>query len=245
VKAPAITLITGSHNIDIGNLGVANESNTIRIGAPDTHTATFVAGISGATVAGGVAVYVNPSGQLGTLTSSSRFKKDLVDMSTSSEAILSLRPVKFRYKPDVASDTIPQFGLIAEEVERVCPDLVARDAKGDPYSVRYEAVNAMLLNEFLKDHKRVREQACENENQNVKIDEQARKLSEQQQEIKALREQLAEMRRLVERMRCDPAWCNAVPRVESNHVLPALDEDRASTGLRDRFKSLRRLLAEA
>jgi hypothetical protein len=193
-------LTTGSNNIDIGHLGVADESNTIRIGTPGTQTATFIAGISGTTAAAGVAVYVTGDGQLGTLPSSRRFKKDIAEMSASSEAILALRPVTFRYKPEVASEEIPQFGLIAEEVEKICPALVARDARGDTWSVRYEAVNAMLLNEFLKEHQRVREQARENEKQGVKIQEQERKLSEQQQEIKELREQLSEVRRLVERV---------------------------------------------
>src|SRR5204862_6868772 len=78
-------------------------------------------------------------------------------MDKASEAILSLRPVTFRYKKDLDPDGIPQFGLVAEEVETVNPDLVARDEQGKPYTVRYEAVNAMLLNEFLKEHKTVQE----------------------------------------------------------------------------------------
>jgi hypothetical protein len=193
-------LTSGSYNIYVGNQGAATESNTIRIGKAGTQTATFIAGISGATAASGVAVYVNADGQLGTLNSSSRFKKDIADMSASSEAILSLRPVTFRYKPEVACDTIRQFGLIAEEVEKICPELVARDAKGNIYTVRYDAVNTMLLNEFLKEHKRVGEQACENEKQNAKIHEQERELSEQQTEIEGLRQEVAEMRRVVERI---------------------------------------------
>src|SRR5207249_4136613 len=95
------------------------------------------------------------NGQLGTLTSSRRFKRDIEDMDKASEAILSLRPVAFRYKQELDAENIPQAGLIAEEVAEVAPDLVARDENGDIYTVRYEAVNAMLLNELLKDHKRV------------------------------------------------------------------------------------------
>ena len=158
-------LTTGDNNIDIGNLGVAGEANTIRIGTqvftPDppsgldhpAHTATYIAGISGQTASGGVAVYVNSDGKLGTLTSSARFKADIKPMDKTSEMILALKPVTFRYKKEVDPKGISQFGLVAEEVEKVNPDLVARDAEGKVYSVRYEAVNAMLLNEFLKEHK--------------------------------------------------------------------------------------------
>jgi len=148
-------LTTGNDNIDIGNVGVAGESGTIRIGNSNFHTATFIAGISGATASGGVAVFVNSSGKLGTLTSSARFKDDIKPMERASEAILALKPVRFRYKKEIDPDRIAQFGLVAEEVEKVNPDLVVRDEGGTPYSVRYEQVNAMLLNEFLKAHSKV------------------------------------------------------------------------------------------
>ncbi|HKH20689.1 MAG TPA: tail fiber domain-containing protein, partial [Gammaproteobacteria bacterium] len=151
-------LTTGNNNIDIGNVGVAGESGTIRIGNSNFHTATFVAGISGATASGGVAVFVNSSGKLGTLTSSARFKDDLKPMERASEAILALKPVRFRYKKEIDPDRIAQFGLVAEEVEKVNPDLVVRDKEGKPYSVRYDQVNAMLLNEFLKEHRKNEEQ---------------------------------------------------------------------------------------
>jgi len=151
-------LSTGDNNIDIGNSGVAGEANTIRIGIQGTQSVTFIAGISGATASGGVAVFVNSSGQLGTLTSSARFKQDIHSMDGASEAILALKPVTFRYKQEIDPKGIPQFGLVAEEVEQVNPDLVVRDAEGKAYSVRYEAVNAMLLNEFLKEHREVEEQ---------------------------------------------------------------------------------------
>jgi hypothetical protein len=81
-------------------------------------------------------------------------------MNKSSEAVLALKPVTFRYKKEVDSDGIPQFGLVAEDVEKVNPDLVVRDKEGKPYTVRYEAVNAMLLNEFLKEHRTVQEQGA-------------------------------------------------------------------------------------
>jgi type I site-specific restriction endonuclease len=128
-----------------------------------------VAGIHGATASGGVAVYVNSNGQLGTLNSSARFKEEIRSMDKASEAVLSLKPVTFRYKEELDPDGIPQFGLVAEEVEKVNPALVTRDAEGKVYTVRYEAVNAMLLNEFLKEHRKVEEQARKVEEQEAII----------------------------------------------------------------------------
>src|SRR5262249_17791675 len=90
---------------------------------------------------------------LGTVPSSQRFKERIKPMDKASEAILALKPVTFRYNKEIDPDGIPQFGLVAEEVKKVNPDLVVGDAEGKIYTVRYEAVNAMLLNEFLKEHK--------------------------------------------------------------------------------------------
>jgi hypothetical protein len=145
-------LTTGSGNIDIGNAGVASESNTIRIGG--FQMATFMAGISGTAVTG-TAVVVDGNGQLGVAPSSARFKDEIRPMDKASEAILALKPVTFRYKAEIDAKGAPQFGLVAEEVAKVNRDLVVRDATGKPYTVRYDAVNAMLLNEFLKEHKKV------------------------------------------------------------------------------------------
>jgi hypothetical protein len=160
-------ITTGNNNIIIGDYNPNNpmlpyadtstDNAYIRIGYQGLQTKTFIAGISGATAASGVAVYVNGSGQLGTLTSSARFKQDIRSMDDASDVILSLKPVTFRYKPQFDPLGLPQFGLVAEQVEKVCPSLVAHDDKGQVYTVRYEAVNAMLLNEFLKEHKRVEE----------------------------------------------------------------------------------------
>jgi Chaperone of endosialidase len=154
-------IITGSYNIEIGNPGATNDNGIIRIGTQGTQTNTFIAGISGATAASGVAVYINPSGQLGTLTSSARFKTNIASMDDASDVLLSLHPVKFKYKDEIDPQHIPQFGLVAEEVDKVDPDLVARDDKNQIYTVRYEAVNAMLLNEFLKEHRQVQAQKTE------------------------------------------------------------------------------------
>jgi hypothetical protein len=146
--------LTGDDNIDIGNEGVAAESGTIRIGTAGTHTATFIAGITGVPVTG-TTVVADGSGQLGVAPSSQRFKDKIKPMDEASEAILALKPVTFRYKHELDPKSIPQFGLVAEEVAKVNPDLVVRDENGEIYTVRYEAVNAMLLNEFLKEHRKV------------------------------------------------------------------------------------------
>ena len=153
-------LTTGNNNIDIDNPGVAAEANTIRIGRTVDQTATFIAGISGATAPTGVPVIEEADGHLGTSTSSARFKDEIKPMDKASEALLSLKPVTFHYKRELDPAGIPQFGLVAEEVEKANPDLVARDADGKAYTVRYEAVNAMLLNEFLKEHRKVEEQGA-------------------------------------------------------------------------------------
>src|SRR5262249_40795260 len=152
-----VNLTTGSNNIDIGNHGIAGESSAVRIGTAGAQTNTFIAGIAGVAVTGSP-VAVNSSGQLGVAPSSARFKEQIEPMDRSSEAILFLKPVTFRYKEELDPDKIPQFGLVAEEVEKVNPDLVARGEDGKVMTVRYDAVNAMLLNEFLKEHRKVEEQ---------------------------------------------------------------------------------------
>ena len=178
-------LTTGNNNIDIGNVGVAAESSTIRVGTVGTQTKAFIAGIHGVGVTG-TAVVVSSSGQLGVAPSSQRFKADIKPMDKASEAILALKPVTFRYKREIDPEGIPQFGLVAEEVEKVNPDLVARDANGEVYTVRYEAVNAMLLNEFLKQR-------------NEFLKEQ-RTVQEQRKEISALRSELREQRALIQKV---------------------------------------------
>jgi endosialidase-like protein len=150
----------GDDNIEIGNDGGGFDTGTIRIGTQGTQGACFIAGIAGVLEDTPIAaVTINANGQLGTapsdgiMLSSRRFKKEIKPMDKTSEAILQFKPVTFRYKNQ--DKGTPQFGLIAEEVAEVNPDLVTRDENGEPYSVRYEAVNAMLLNEFLKEHQKV------------------------------------------------------------------------------------------
>ena len=137
---------TGSNNVYIGAMqGVAGESN-----------ACYIASIFNQLASGGTQVFVNADGKLGTTPSSRRFKDDIRPMADASDAILALKPVTFHYKKD--PNAIPQFGLVAEDVEAIDPDLVVRDKEGQANSVRYEAVNAMLLNEFLKEHRTMEEQ---------------------------------------------------------------------------------------
>ncbi len=148
---------TCNNNILIGHQGVPGESGIIRIGTNHLQTRAYIAGIWGSTASSGSAVYVDSYGALGTITSSGRFKESIRQIGNQSEVILALRPVSFRYKPDIDPQGIPQFGLVAEEVEKVAPELVVRDADGKPFSVRYEQINAMLLNEFLKEHRKVQD----------------------------------------------------------------------------------------
>jgi hypothetical protein len=176
----------GDNNIEIGSnvYGVAGESNTIRIGNGQNAT-TFIAGIRGATVPTGVPVIVDGSGHLGTTTSSARYKDNVQPMDKASEAILSLKPVTFRYKKELDPDGIPQFGLVAEQVETVNPDLVARDEHGKAYTVRYEAVNAMLLNEFLKEHRKVEKLEATVEGLAVTVKEQAAQIQKANAQLEA------------------------------------------------------------
>jgi Chaperone of endosialidase len=140
---------TADYVIAIGAVGAANVSNTCFIGnIRDVQTQN----------ADAIPVVIDSAGQLGTASSSAKFKKEIKPMDKASEAVLGLKPVTFDYKSDKTAT--PQFGLIAEEVAKVNPDLVVRDKNGEIYTVRYDAVNAMLLNEFLKEHKTVQDQGA-------------------------------------------------------------------------------------
>ena len=184
------SLSTGNYNIDIGfNVtGVRNEANTIRIG--DVQTTTFIAGISGATVASGVTVIIDTDGHLGTIVSSRDFKDAIKPMDKASEAILALKPVTFHYKQEIDPQGIPQFGLVAEDVEAVNPDLVVRDKEGKVNTVRYEAVNAMLLNEFLKEHRKIEEQQATIAQVKSTAAKQEATIARQQKQIETLTEGL-------------------------------------------------------
>ena len=221
-------LTTGSDNIDIGNAGVAGESSTIRIGTVGTHANTFIAGISGVTVAGGVGVIIDSSGHLGTVVSSERFKDEIKPMDKASEAILALKPVTFRYKHDLDPEGIPQFGLVAEQVEKVNPALVARDEQGKVYTVRYEAVNAMLLNEFLKEHGKVEEQGRKLRELEVMIAEQRKSfqasitkleatVAHQRKEMEALTASLKEQAAQIQKVSDQLEVSKAAPQMVVNN----------------------------
>jgi hypothetical protein len=171
-------LTTGSNNIEIGNTGNAAEANTIRIGVQGTQTATYVAGIFNATVTGGCQVVVASTGQLGCVTSSARYKRDVRDMDESSDKLMQLRPVTFLYKADETGAR--QYGLIAEEVEKVYPELVVHDADGQAETVAYHLLPPMLLNEVQK---------------------LARQLDQKDEQIAALERQVAEIEALVKALR--------------------------------------------
>jgi Chaperone of endosialidase len=175
--------VRGDNNIDIGAEGDADDDGTIRIGTGGSQHTTFIAGIFGETTgqANAIPVLVDSAGQLGTTSSSARFKKDVKPMDKASEAILAFKPVTFHYKTDKTST--PQFGLIAEEVAEVNPDLVVHDKSGEVYTVRYDAVNAMLLNEFLKAHRRMEEQ-------DKRIEELTAQLKQQAAQIQKVSAQL-------------------------------------------------------
>jgi hypothetical protein len=190
-------LTTGNSNIDIGNDGVATDSGVIRIGEAGTQTATFIAGISETPISAGVRVAITPDGQLGVKASSARFKEGIKPMDKASEAILALKPVSFHYKKALDPKGLPQFGLVAEEVAKVDPDLVVTDAKGKPFTVRYDEVNAMLLNEFLKEHRKVEEQTATisevksaTANQDAQITRLESTIAEEEKQIASLRESL-------------------------------------------------------
>jgi hypothetical protein len=179
--AAGANITTGNFNIDIGNVGpIGAEFATIRIGQQGLQSKTFIAGITGVNQGSPTAVFINTTtGQLGTTppASSRRFKKEIKPMDRTSEGIHALKPVTFHYKSDAVGT--PQFGLIAEEVAQVNPDLVVRDENGEIYSVRYDAVNAMLLNEFLKEHQTVQELKSAAAKQEAMI-------AQQQKQIEAL-----------------------------------------------------------
>jgi hypothetical protein len=186
--------ITGFSNICIGMnvFGAAGENSTIRIGdnLPNgaDQSACYIGGIAGQTVnpSGAGQVYIDNSGKLGVFLSSQRFKCDIRPMDEASEAILALKPVTFHYNGD-AKNT-PCFGLVAEQVAKVSPDLIVRDEHGEPLTVRYDAVNAMLLNEFLKEHKKVDAQQSKIEKEEATITELKAMLAQDHKQIEALAE---------------------------------------------------------
>jgi hypothetical protein len=206
----ALYYSTGNYNTALGDgagTGVTTASNVIAIGeaGADVSNSCFIANIRGITTQHNDAmpVYIDGTGQLGTFNSSRRYKTDIKPIDKTSEAILALKPVSFRYK--IHRDRRPQFGLIAEEVAQVNPDLVIYDFDGKPYTVRYDAVNAMLLNEFLKEHRKVEEQGRTIQEQEKIIGQRCRdfeaRIAELKEQMESVVSRLTEQDSKIQRVR--------------------------------------------
>jgi hypothetical protein len=198
------SLTGGSDNIYIGATsgGPAVESGAIRIGDPLFVSGCWIAGIFG-NLTPGVPVYINAAGKLSTTPSSQRYKEDIKRMDKASEALFALKPVTFRYKKEFDATGTPQFGLVAEEVAKVNPDLVYRDNDGKIYSVRYEAVNAMLLNEFIKEHRIMEKQQAT--------------MTSQEAQIKWLTETVKQQATQIQKVSAQVEMIRPTPQVVENH----------------------------
>jgi hypothetical protein len=215
----ALSSSTGSNNVGLGagaGFNVTSADNVICIGALGDNVSNrcYIGHIRGATVGNGdgINVIVDSNGQLGTSNSSRRFKKDIKPMDQTSEAILALKPVTFHYKnlDTKKAENTPQFGLIAEDVAEVNPDLVVLDPDGKPFTVRYDAVNAMLLNEFLKEHKKVEEQSC-------KMQEQEATIAELKSGVKTLAATVKEQAAQIQKVSAQLEFSKPAPQVVSNN----------------------------
>jgi Chaperone of endosialidase len=219
IGSAALANSTGIGNIALGassGLGVTTANNVIVIGTGGSNVvgSCFIGNIRGVTTAVGdaIPVVIDSHFQLGTMSSSRRFKKEIRAMDKSSEAILAFKPVTFHYTND-KTDT-PQFGLIAEDVAEVNPDLVVRDEKGEIYTVRYDAVNAMLLNEFLKEHRKVEELQASIAQQRKDSETTA---AQQQKEIQALTAQLKEQASQIQKVSAQLQVSKPAPQTALNN----------------------------
>lgn len=178
-------LTSGTNNIDVGNMGTSSDSDTIRIGTAGTHTAAYIAGINTSTVSG-VPVVVNSYGQLGVETSSVNFKEDIHDMGNLSDAVMQLRPVIFRYRNPAADGSKPlHFGLIAEEVDKIYPELVLRDSQNKPFAIAYQELPALLLSEVEKQHRVIEQQQATISGQEAELRELSRRLAKIEKSVRA------------------------------------------------------------
>ncbi len=198
---------TGDNNVYVGAemVGIAGENN-----------ACYIKSIFGQASATGTPVLINSSNKLGTV-SSKRFKEEIKPMDKASDALLALKPVTFRYKKEIASAGTTQFGLVAEEVEKVNPDLVVRDKEGKPYSVRYDQVNAMLLNEFLKEHRKVDEQNHKTQEQEATIAELKSTVAQQQKGMELLTAHLKEQAAQIQKVNAKLDVNKPAPQVVLNN----------------------------
>jgi hypothetical protein len=211
-------ITAGDYNIMIGNIGTASDTNTIRIGESGTHTKTFLAGIRGTTTANNnaVTVVVDSAGQLGTVSSSRRFKDDIADMGERSSALMKLRPVTFHYKSDPAQPRALQYGLVAEEVAEVYPGLVAWGDDGQAETVMYRFLAPMLLNEYQKQQRTIEAQAREARAWQAKVDDLERERDTQRAEIASLRAAVADVAALREE---SARLARAIRRIEEARTL--------------------------
>ena len=195
----------GSNNIYIGDAGFAGDNNVIAIGGVSAtgtaYTDCFIGGIFG-NPSPGSAVYIAADGHLSTTASSRRFKDEIKPMDKTSEAIFALKPVTFRYKKEIDPTGMSRFGLVAEDVEKVNPDLIARDREGKVYTVRYDQVNAMLLNEFLKEHK--------------KVEQQQASIAELKNEVQTVVAQLKEQAAQIQKVSAQVEMSKPAPQVVAN-----------------------------
>ena len=210
----------GSDNIGLGafaGFNVTTANNIICIGAgvngANVSNSCYIGNIFGSTSSNGAAVFVNSNGRLGTMTSSARFKDEIKPMNNASEALFAMKPVSFRYKKDIDSAGTPQLGLVAEDVEKVNPDLVVRDKEGKPYGVRYDQVNAMLLNEFLKEHRKVEAQARTMDAQEHKIGEQEATISELKRDLQTVVARLKDQESQIQRVSAEVEMNKRSPHV--------------------------------
>jgi uncharacterized coiled-coil protein SlyX len=222
---------TGSSNIGLGRgagSGVTTADDVICIGTAgaDVSHSCYIGNIFNQSSPSGLGVFVNTDGKLGTVLSSARFKEEIQPMDKASEDILALQPVTFRYKEDFDPTGTAQFGLVAEDVAKVDPGLVVRDKEGKPYSVRYEQVNAMLLNEFLKERKKVESQQekiaqlkCDATKQEAVSIELKSTVAQQQKAMEVLSAQLQEQATQIQKVSAQLAASNGepAPQMVSNH----------------------------
>jgi Chaperone of endosialidase len=204
-KNAGFNATTGSNNVYIGTAmaGVAGESNTC-----------YIASVFGQTSAGGTQVFINNNNKLGTISSSKRFKQDIKPMNEASDELYALQPVSFRYKKEIDPAGVSQFGLVAEDVEKVNTDLVVHDKEGKPYSVRYDQVNAMLLNEFLKEHKTVEEQGATIMQHRKDFDA---AIAQQKKEIEALTATVKQQAALIQKVSAQLEVSKAAPQTVLNN----------------------------
>jgi Chaperone of endosialidase len=205
-------LTTGDNNIDIGNVGVAAEANAIRIGTKGTHTRTLIAGIDNSAIVGSP-VFVNANGRLGIEVSSARFKRDIRNMGAASDGLMKLRPVTFRYRDDPAGTV--QYGLVAEEVARVYPELVTYGDDGKAQAVAYHMLPAMLLNEVQKEIRESQRKTEQIGRLTARVAEAEAGAERKDFQIAALQRQLIAHQKQINALQKETAWISTLARLRA------------------------------